>query len=83
MNPASATLLLPAVSAISTRASIASKGGTPSAAGEALHRFPPIVPAFWICAPPISRAAAFSPSNSGGRFAVMSSLQVLVAPMRQ
>src|SRR3546814_936383 len=44
-------------------------------AGEALQRFPATVPAFWICRPPISRAACFRASNSGGRSAATMSLQ--------
>ncbi len=68
----------PARSGSSTSASSASKAGTPSAAGEALQRLPATVPAFWICTPPTSRAAAFRPSNSGG-----SSASMQVAPGRR
>ena len=42
------------------RASAAASTGSVSPAGEALAMLPPIVPRFWICAPPISRAAATS-----------------------
>ncbi len=41
--------------ASSTRASSASRFGRPSAAGEALHTFPTIVPRFWIWTPPMAR----------------------------
>ena len=61
----------------------AKSGGTPSAAGEALQRLPPIVPAFWICSPPTSRAASWRPLNQGGRSARASVLQVVSAPIRQ
>ena len=44
---------------------------------------PASVPRFWICTPPISRAASFSPSNSAGRSARIRSVQVVSAPMRQ
>ncbi len=54
-----------------------------SAAGEALQTLPARVPAFWICTPPISRAASFSPSKQGGRSARMRSVQVTPAPMRK
>ena len=84
MKSASATLLLPAVSTISTRASAPATDGTPSAAsGRYLMKLPPRVPAFWIT-PPISRAAALSkPSKSdGGRSASARSLKMVVVPMR-
>ena len=50
--------LVACVEMSSTSASSASKGGTPSAAGEALHRLPPIVARFWIWTDPTSRPAA-------------------------
>ena len=51
----------------STSASSIISGGTPSAAGEALQRLPAIVPTFWICTEPTSRAACFNASKAGGR----------------
>ena len=45
-NSASGSRRLPAADASSTSASRASSGGTPSAAGEALHKFPATVPRF-------------------------------------
>src|ERR1700730_13712945 len=41
-----------------TTASATARTGSVSPAGEALATLPPIVPRFWICTPPISRAAA-------------------------
>ena len=73
----------PAGDAISTSASSARNGGTPSAAGEALHRLPATVPAFCIWMDPTSRPAAFSPSKYRGSGVRMNSLQVAAAPMRQ
>ncbi len=67
----------------STDASSVNSGGTPSAAGEALQRFPAIVPAFWIWTEPTSRAAAFSPSKDAGNAARTRSLQRVAAPIRQ
>jgi len=58
--------LFPAVETNSTSASSANSGGTPSAAGDALHRFPATVPRFWICTDPTSRAASFNASKDGG-----------------
>ena len=55
----------------------------PSAAGEALQRLPASVPAFWICTPPISRAASFSPSKQRRQIGAERSVQVTPAPMRK
>ena len=54
----------------------------PSEAGDALTMFPHTVPAFWICRPPIVRAAARSPSKTGGRSASATSVQVVSAGIR-
>ena len=54
----------------------------PSDAGDALTTFPHTVPAFWICRPPIVRAAARSPSNAGGRSVSATSVQVVSAGIR-
>ena len=56
----------PARSPARRSASSASRYGAPSPAGEAVQMLPTSVPRFWICTPPISRAASFRPSNSGG-----------------
>ena len=42
-----------------------------------------MVPAFWICRPPTSAAAARSASKAGGSAASRISDQVVQAPMRQ
>ena len=73
----------PWVLASSTPASSDNRAGMPSAAGEALQMLPARVALFWICTPPISRAASFSPSNRGGNLASIRSVQVVVAPIRQ
>ena len=67
----------------STSASKTSSGGTLSAAGDALHRFPATVPRFCICTDPISRAAAFKASKQGGSRARIISVQVVSPPMRK
>ena len=67
--------------ASSTSAPRDSNGGTPSAAGDALHRLPAIVPTFWIWIDPTSRAACFSPLNAAGRSAFTISVQVVAAPI--
>ena len=65
-NSSTGTRRMPRREASSISASSASRFGVPSAAGEALHRLPHSVPAFWIWTPPTAPAARFSPSNSGG-----------------
>ena len=55
----------------------------PSAAGLALQRLPAMVPAFWICMPPIWRAAAFRGANCGGSGVAMRADQVVAAGMCQ
>ena len=82
-NRSTGTLALAALAAQHDVAPSAISTGVPSAAGEALQTLPATVPAFWICTPPTSRAAAFSASNSGGSSARMTSLQVVVAPIDQ
>ena len=54
---------------------------TPSAAGEALQRLPAIVPRFWICTEPTSRAAALSASRAGGSGAAIISDHVVAPPI--
>ncbi len=54
----------------------------PSAAGEALHRLPPMVPAFWTWMPPTTAAACCSARIDAGSDAEATSVQVVVAPMR-
>ena len=66
----------------STSASRIRRGGTLSAAGEALQRFPAIVPRFCTCTAPTSRAAARNASKQRGREAAAISLQVVAPPMR-
>ena len=51
----------PAADDSSTAASSAIRFGSPSAAGEALHRLPTIVPRCWICTPPMASAAVLQP----------------------
>ena len=76
------TTRVPSADATSTAASSASRLGSPSAAGEAFTTFPHTVPAFWICRPPIVRAAARSPSSSGGSGVSARSVQVVSAGIR-
>ncbi len=57
---------MPRLETNSTSASSVSSGGTPSAAGEALQRLPAMVPRFWICTEPTSRAASFNASQARG-----------------
>jgi hypothetical protein len=73
---------VPACETSSTSASSASRGGTLSAAGDALQRFPATVPRFWIWIPPISRAAAFNPSKHRGSGVWIISVQVVSPPIR-
>jgi hypothetical protein len=73
----------PFADASSTSASRASRFGSPSAAGEALHTLPTTVARAWIWAPPMASAAALRPSNSRGNLASTRSVQVVSAPIRQ
>ena len=82
-NASTASCREPAWLVTTTFASSAISGGTPSAAGEALHRLPATVARFWICTEPTSRAACCKAWNAGGRSAAMISLQQVSAPMRQ
>src|SRR5712671_1392388 len=72
---------LPACETSSTSASSASNGGTLSAAGDALQRFPATVPRFWIWIPPICRAAAFKASKHRGSGILIISDQVVSPPI--
>ena len=54
----------------------------PSAAGDALQRFPPTVAAFCTWIDPTWRAAARSPSKHPGRSAVATSAHRVSAPIR-
>ena len=55
------TVRVPPGPAIRQTAEWAIKAGMESAAGEELQRLPPKEARFWICMPPISVAASFSP----------------------
>lgn len=83
MKSSSGMLRSPAALASLTRAPRAISAGTPSAAGEALHRFPPTVPRFCTWMPPTFSAQSLRPSKSGGRSACATSVQMAPAPMRQ
>ena len=59
-NSVTGTRRSPAALASTRVASAATRIGTASAAGEALAMLPPRVARFWICTPPIMRAASAS-----------------------
>ena len=63
MNSVTGTRRVPSVEAISTSASEAYRGGSPSPAGDEVPRFPPTVPRFRIWGDPTVLDAIASPGS--------------------
>src|SRR5687767_1128185 len=72
----------PRALASSTSASPTSKGGSASPAGDAVPRFPPIVPRLRICGEPTVRDASASAGRSSASGACIASVYVKPAPSR-